>query len=184
MSYEHYLLFLCYLPPFSCRSPVFRSIDSARRFTELRPFVNVTAVARSQISADAFRNHVLWQKSSHSVIFTMIGTVQSCNIVAPTTLGQHLCKAITIVPYGHAWRKFLFFLGELYGEGEMKGPFEYGCLLTLSGRRSGWSIAGVSSISIFLFNVKLILYFRCCEYSCYSQEKCEGLRWFWNCNAS
>ena len=70
-----------------------RFIDNARRFTELRPFVNVTAVTRSQISADAFRNHVLWQNSARSVIFTMIGAVQSCNLVTPTTLGQHLCKA-------------------------------------------------------------------------------------------
>jgi hypothetical protein len=118
-------------------------------FTELRPFVNVAAVTRSQVSADAFRNHVLWKNSARSVIFTMIGTVQSCNLVNPTTLGQHLCKAITIVPYGRAWQKFLLFLGQLYGEGEMKGPYEYGCLLTLSGRRSGWSTAGASSVSTF-----------------------------------
>ena len=119
-----------------------RSIDNARRFTELRPFVNVTAVTLSQISADAFRNHVLWQNSARSVIFTMIGTVQSCHLTSPTTLGQHLCKAITIVPYEHAWRNFLFPSSQLYGEGEMKEPYEYGCLLTLSGCRSGWSTAG------------------------------------------
>ena len=70
---------------------------------ELRPFVNVTAVTQSQISVKAFRNHVLWQDSTHSVIFMMIGTIQSCNLVTLTTLGQHLCKTIMIVPYGHAW---------------------------------------------------------------------------------
>ena len=147
-----YVLSIGSLSPFSCWfSNYFRSIDNARRFTELRPFVNVSAVTRSQISADAFRNHVLWQNSARSVIFTMIGIVQSCHVVTPTTLGQHLCKAITIVPYGHAWRKFLLFLGQLYGEGEMKGPYEYGCLLTLLGRRSGWSTAGASSVSTFSF---------------------------------
>ena len=146
-----YVLSIGSLSPFSYWfSNYFRSIDNARRFTELRPFVNVSAVTRSQISADAFRNHVLWQNSARSVIFTMIGIVQSCHVVTPTTLGQHLCKAITIVPYGHAWRKFLLFLGQLYGEGEMKGPYEYGCLLTLSGCRSGWSSRCIISL-YFLF---------------------------------
>ena len=82
----------------------------------------------------------------------MIGTVQSCNLVNPTTLSQHLCKAITIVPYGQAWQNFLLFLGQLYSEGEMKGPYEYGCLLTLSGHRSGWSTAG--ALSVFAFSLQ------------------------------
>ena len=76
---------------------------------ELCPFVNVIAVTRPQVSADAFRNHIMWKNSACNVILMMIRTVQSCNLVNLTTLGQHLCKAITIVPYGQAWQIFLLF---------------------------------------------------------------------------
>lgn len=86
----------------------------------------------------------MWQGQNRSVIFTMLGSVQSCRLVEPTTFGQHLCKAITIIPFGEAWRKFQLFLGNLYAKGQMRGPFEYGCLLTLSGRREGYSTPGMN----------------------------------------
>lgn len=121
----------------------YRSINRALQFGELRPFVNVTAVPRSRIYAEKFKNHVMWSGQSRSVIFTMLGSVQSCHIVEPTSIGQHICRAITIVPYGEAWRKFQEFLGELYGCGQMRGPFDYGCLLTLSGRREGYTFPGM-----------------------------------------
>lgn len=121
---------------------VVRSIKSALCFKELRPFVNVTAAPRDQIYAEKYKHHVMWQRQNRSVLFTMLGSIQSCHIIEPTTIGQHLCKAITIIPYGDAWRKFQVFLGQLYGQGQMRGPFEYGCLLTLSGRREGYSIPG------------------------------------------
>ena len=130
-----------------------RSISKALQFEELLPFVNVTAVPRSRIFTDKFKNHVMWSGQGRSVIFTMLGSVQGCHIIEPTTLGQHVCKAITIVPYGEAWRKFQGFLGVLYGHGQMRGPFEYGCLLTLSGRRDGLNFSGMlpfSSIYCFL----------------------------------
>ena len=103
------------------------------QFKELRPFVNVTAAPREQIYVEKFKHHVMWQERNRSVLFTMLGSVQSCHLVVPTTIGQHACKAITIIPYGEAWRSFQVFLGQRYGEGQMRGPFEYGCLLTLSG---------------------------------------------------
>ena len=34
-------------------------------------------------------------------------------------------------------------MGDLYGCGQMRGPFEYGCLLTLSGRCEGYSSPGM-----------------------------------------
>lgn len=120
-----------------------RSISSALRFEELRPFVNVTAAPRSRIYAEKFKNHVMWSGQNRSVIFTMLGSVQACHIIEPTTIGQQVCKAITIVPYGEAWRKFQEFMGNLYGHGQMRGPFDYGCLLTLSGQREGYATPGV-----------------------------------------
>jgi len=122
---------------------LYRSIKSAVRFKELRPFVNVTAAPRERIYAERFKHHVMWQGQNRSVLFTMVGSVQSCNIIQPASIGQHVCKTITIVPYGKSWRKFLLFLGELYGQGQMRGPFEYGCLLTLSSRREGYSSGGL-----------------------------------------
>jgi hypothetical protein len=94
-----------------------RSIARAQNFVELRPFVNVMKIPRSRIYTEKFKNHVMW-----SVIFTMLGSVQGCHLVEPTALGQHICKAITIIPYGEAWRKFEVFMGELYGQGQMR-PF-------------------------------------------------------------
>ena len=85
----------------------------------------------------------MWSGQNRSVIFTMLGSVQSCNLVEPTTFGQYACKAITIVPFGEAWRKFQSFMADLYGQGQMRGPFDFGCLLTLSGRREGYSTLGV-----------------------------------------
>ena len=125
----------------------YRSISNALRFGELRPFVNVTSVPRSRIYAEKFKNHVMWSGQNRSVIFTMLGSVQGCHIIEPTIIGQHMCKAITIVPYGEAWRKFQVFMGDLYGRGQMRGPFEYGCLLTLSGRREGYTSPGMSPFS-------------------------------------
>jgi hypothetical protein len=122
---------------------IYRSIYNALQFRELRPFVNVMAVPRSRIYAEKFKNHVMWSGQNRSVIFTMLGSVQGCHIVEPTTIGQHVCRAITIIPYGEAWRKFQIFMGDLYGHGQMRGPFEYGCLLTLSGRREGYTSPGV-----------------------------------------
>ena len=122
---------------------LYSSIKSALQFGELQPFVNVMAVPRSQIYAERFKNHVMWSGQNHSVIFTMLGSVQGCHIINPTAIGQHICKAITIVPYGEAWHKFQLFMGDLYGHDQMRGPFEYGCLLTLSGRREGYSSPGM-----------------------------------------
>ena len=137
-----------------------RSITSAQNFGELRPFVNVTKVPRPQIFAEKFKNHVMWVGQNRSVVFTMLGSVQACHLVEPTTLGQHICKAITIVPYGEAWRKFEVFMGDFYGKGQMRGPFDYGCLLTLSGRREGYSSPGTSSsLSIDLFLHLLLVLF-------------------------
>ena len=34
-------------------------------------------------------------------------------------------------------------MGDLYGHGEMRGPFDFGCLLTLSSRREGYPSAGM-----------------------------------------
>ena len=126
-----------------------RSILSALQFKELRPFVNIKAAPRQEIYMEKFKHHVMWQGQNRSVLFTMIGSVQGCHLVEPTTKGQHICKSITIVPYGKAWRKFYEFLGRLYGQGEMRGPFEYGCLLTFSGRREGYSSAGQHSFPLF-----------------------------------
>ena len=83
--------------------PLHRSIMSALKFNELRPFVNITTVPHPRIYAEKFKNHVMWSGQNHSVIFTMLGSVQGCHLVEPTSLGQHVCKAITIVPYGKAW---------------------------------------------------------------------------------
>jgi hypothetical protein len=92
----------------------------------------------------------MWSGQNRSVIFTMLGSVQACHLIEPTTFGQHLCKAITIVPFGEAWRKFQVFMGDLYGQGQMRGPFDYGCLLTLSGRREGYSSGTPSSLCLFI----------------------------------
>lgn len=121
-----------------------RSILSAMWFKELRPFVNVSAAPRERIYAERFKHHVMWQGLNRSVLFTMLGSVQTCNLVEPTSFGQYVCKAITIIPYGEAWRTFQVFLGGLYGQGQMRGPFEYGCLLTLSSRHEGYSSGGKS----------------------------------------
>jgi hypothetical protein len=134
----------------------YRSISYALRFGELRPFVNVTAVPRSRIYAEKFKNHVMWSGQNRSVIFTMLGSVQGCHIIEPTAIGQHICKAITIVPYGEAWRKFQVFLGDIYGHGQMRGPFEYGCLLTLSGRREGYTSPGMLPFSSILLLVSIL----------------------------
>ena len=123
-----------------------RSILSALQFQELHPFVNITMAPRQGIYAEKFKHHIMWQGQNRSVLFTMLGSVQGCHLVEPTTIGQHACKSITIVPYGHAWHKFYEFLGRLYGQGSMRGPFEYGCLLTLSGRREGYTSPGERSL--------------------------------------
>jgi hypothetical protein len=145
---------IVYMPVFSCSlfSLLFySSICNALQFGEFRPFVNVTAVPRSRIYAEKYKNHVMWSGQNRSVIFTMLGSVQGCHLVEPTTIGQYTCKAITIIPYGEAWRRFQVFMGDLYGHGPMRGPFEYGCLLTLSGRREGYTSPGMLSFSsIFL----------------------------------
>ena len=134
----------------SSLSNIFRILSNL--FGMLWPFfenTSATATAtlatapRPRIYAEKFKNHVMWSGQNRSVIFTMLGSVQGCHLVEPTTLGQHVCKAITIVPYGEAWRKFQVFMGGLYGQGQMRGPFDYGCLLTLSGRREGYSSAGM-----------------------------------------
>ena len=137
------IIFIMFISTYSFILPLRRSITSALQFNELRPFVNVATAPRPQIYAEKFKNHVMWSGQNRSVIFTMLGSVQGCHLVEPTTLGQHVCKAITIVPYGEAWRKFQVFMGGLYGQGQMRGPFDYGCLLTLSRRREGYSSAGM-----------------------------------------
>ena len=76
------------------------------------------------------------------------------------------------------------FLGQLYSEGEMKGPYNYGCLLTLSGRRSGWSTAGVSSVSTFFHRHLTDTVFQMLWILLLLPEKYEGFWWFWNCKAS
>jgi hypothetical protein len=99
----------------------------------------------------------MWSGQSRSVIFTMLGSVQGCHIIEPTNIGPHICRSITIVPYGEAWRKFQIFMGELYGHGQMRGPFDYGCLLTLSSRREGYASPGMwPSLSIVTSHVYLI----------------------------
>ena len=169
----------CLLTPHLCRS-----IFSAIRFKELRPFVNVTTTSRNRIYAEKFKHHVMWQGQNHSVIFTMLGSVQACHLIQPTTIGQHICKAITIIPYGEAWRRFQVLLGELYGQGQMRGPFDYGCLLTLSGRREGYSSGKCLSsflpvfLMTFLFsNPRCIWHVR----SCHAQEEREGVWRLWCC---
>ena len=130
-----------------------RSIFSTIRFKELRPFLNVTAAPHDRIYTEKFKHHVMWQGQNRSVIFTMLGSVQGCHLIELTTISQHICKAITIIPYGEAWRRFQVFLGELYGQGQMRGPFDYGCLLTFSGRREGYSTVGKclsSFVQVFL----------------------------------
>lgn len=92
----------------------------------------------------------MWSGQNRSVIFTMLGSVQSCCIIEPTTIGQYTCKAITVVPYGESWRKFQVFMGDLYGQGQMRGPFKYGCLLTLSGQREGYATPGMFFFSLIL----------------------------------
>lgn len=134
---------------------LYSSINHALQFGELRPFVNVTAVPRSRIFAEKFKNHIMWNGQNRSVIFTMLGSVQGCHIVTPTAIGQYICKAITIVPYGEAWRKFQLLMGDLYGIGQMRGPFDYGCLLTLSSRREGYSSPGMLSFFIIFLSVYL-----------------------------
>jgi hypothetical protein len=146
-AFEYDFLSYLYLSTYSSTLPLYRSITSALKFVELRPFVNVTAVPCARIYAEKFKNHVMWSGQNRSVIFTMLGSVQGCHLVEPTSLGQHICKAITIIPYGEAWRKFQIFMGDLYGQGQMRGPFDYGCLLTLSGRREGYSSQGMFSPS-------------------------------------
>ena len=133
---------------------VYRSINNALQFVEFGPFVNVTAVPRSRVYAEKFKNHVMWSGQNRSVIFTILGSVQACHIVEPTTLGQHTCKAITIIPYGEAWRKFQVFMGDLYGHGQMRGPFDYGCLLTFSGRREGYISPGKCLFSSMYFSYR------------------------------
>jgi hypothetical protein len=103
----------------------------------------------------------MWNGQNRSVIFTMLGSVQGCHIVEPTTLGLHICRAITIIPYGDAWRKFQTFLGDLYGHGRMRGPFDYGCLLTLSGRREGYSTPGLLSSSSSLYSRYFLIFHAC-----------------------
>jgi len=78
----------------------------------------------------------------------MVGAVQSCNLIVPTSMGSFNCKTIKIIPHGESWRKFLLFMGDLYGKGSMRGPFEYGCLLTLSSCQSGWSLSGRLGVSL------------------------------------
>jgi len=121
-----------------------RLILSAMQFKELWPFVNVSATPHEWIYAKRFKHHVMWQGLNCSVLFTMLGSVQTCNLVKPTSFGQYIGKAITIIPYGEAWRTFQVFLSGLYGQGQMRGPFEYGCLLTLSSRHEGYSLGGKS----------------------------------------
>jgi len=154
------------------------------RFKELQPFVNVSAVLRKQVYAEKFRHHVMWQGRNRSVIFMMLGSIQSCNIVEPTSIGQYVCRAITIIPYGDAWRSFQIFLGQLYGEGQMRGPFEYGCLLTLSSRREGYSsTAGLCSCfhAAALSYLTLLLPRRCDKHvdPRYTQEEQEGIWGYW-----
>lgn len=121
-----------------------RSITSALQFNELHPFVNVTSIPRPHIYAEKFKNYVMWSGQNQSVVFMMLGSIQGCHLVELTSLGQHICKVITIIPYGKAWCKFQVFIGDLYGQGQMRGPFDYRCLLTLSGRCKGYSTLGLS----------------------------------------
>jgi hypothetical protein len=48
-------------------------------------------------------------------------------------------------------------MGELYGHGQMRGPFDYGCLLTLSSRREGYASPGMYFLSILLLAFILFL---------------------------
>lgn len=89
------------------------------------------------VSVDNFRHDVLWESSKKPVVFTMLASVHSCNLIQPLQLKNYKIKALTVVPYGESWNQFAELLGGLFGSGEMQGPFEYGCLLRLTSRREG-----------------------------------------------
>ena len=148
--------------------------------------MNVTAVSKDKVYAERYRNHVMWQGQNRSVLFTMLGSVQSCHLVEATTIGQHLYKAITIIPFGDAWRKFQIFLGKLYGQGQMRGPFEFGCVLTLSSRREGYSTPGRLDLRLSddLLLHHLLFVHRCLGYvvSEVPEEEPTSLRWFRHCS--
>src|SRR6266545_721686 len=136
-----------------------------------------------------FKHHVMWQGQNQSVLFTMLGSVQSWNIVQPIPIGQHVYKAITVIPYGKAWRKFHVFLGKLYGEGQMCRPFEYGCLLTLSSRCEGYSSGGMHvRLSSYTSSDKTLVFlfgaYRFVTHveACHSQKEYEGLWWLRFCS--
>jgi hypothetical protein len=115
----------------------FRSLDSAVSFKFLQPFANISSLAVGDVSIDNFRHDVLWESSKKPVVFSMLASVHSCNIIQPMQLKNYKIKALTVIPYGESWNQFAVFLGGLYGAGEMQGPFEYGCLLKLTSRREG-----------------------------------------------
>ncbi len=166
-----------------------RLIKCAIWFKELHPFINVTAAPHDHIYVERFKHHIMWQGQNWSVLFTMLGSVQSCNIVQLIPIGQHVYKAITVIPYGKAWRKFHVFLGKLYGEGQMCGPFEYGCLLTLSSRCEGYSSGGMHvRLSSYTSSDKTLVFlfgaYRFVTHveACHSQKEHEGLWWLRFCS--
>lgn len=105
----------------------------------------------NDVSFDNFRHDVLWNGSTKPVVFSMLGSVQSSNVIQPLQLKNYKIKSLTVIPFGESWRKFENFLGGLYGaDSEMLGPFDYGCLLKLTSRREG-AYTGYSQFSGFFF---------------------------------
>lgn len=82
----------------------------------------------------------------------MLGSVHASNIIQPVQLKNYKMKSLTVIPFGESWRKFEIFLGNLYGTGEMQGPFDYGCLLRLTSRREGAFGSGKLVLLFFLNN--------------------------------
>ena len=115
----------------------FRSLNSAVSFKHLQPFANISSLVVGDVSIDNFRHDILWECSKKPVVFSMLASVYSCNVIQPLQLKNYKMKVLTVIPYGESWRQFEIFLGGLYGAGEIQGPFEYGCLLKLSSRREG-----------------------------------------------
>lgn len=112
-------------------------MNTAVSFDKLLPFANVSALTPRDVSINNFRRDVLWAGSTKPVVFTLLESVHSSNIINPLQLMTYKIKSLTVVPFGESWHRFETFLASVYGAGEMQGPFEYGCLLRLTSRREG-----------------------------------------------
>jgi hypothetical protein len=137
---EDIIMFVCQLSQ-SLKAYAFivlyRCLKSAVSFKQLQPFANISSLTVGDVSIDNFCHEVLWESSKKPVVFSMLASVHSCNIMQPLQLKNYKIKALTVVPYGDSWHRFGMLLSGLYGPGEMQGPFEYGCLLKLTSRREG-----------------------------------------------